>query len=118
MITFYTAIYSKDLENIKTDVEFPENGLSPAEQIAWIDEHIHDNISVKTFSPYIMNELNVLILQHKLTKSDIDAYTIYEGRKQSLIATNTKTNQIVVDTYDLSEPMTYMMQRYQALKSE
>jgi len=65
MLKIYTSNNSKGLENIKATYEFPENGLSPWEQIDWMNERLpefkgENEIPIETklnFASGILTEL-------------------------------------------------------------
>lgn len=107
-------ILCKDNKNV---LRYPENGNSPWEQIEDITSIINnkEEIHIVTFSPYIMNYLNILIKRNLLSTENIQANYVYiennELKYRSLIGKNEK-NETVVDTYDLSEPMAVMYSEY------
>lgn len=110
-------ILCKDNKNV---LIYPENGISPWEQIEYITSIINnkEEIHIVTFSPYIMNYLNILIKRNLLSPENIQANYVYiennELKYRSLIGKNEK-NETVVDTYDLSEPMAAMAAMYEEL---
>ena len=107
-------ILCKDNKNV---LIYPENGISPWEQIEYITSIINnkEEIHIVTFSPYIMNYLNILIKRNLLSPENIQTNYVYiennELKYRSLIGKNEK-NETVVDTYDLSEPMAAMYEEY------
>lgn len=115
----YTSEKSEDLRNYKLDnvLSYPEIDLSPWEQIEWINEHYNDDINVKTFSPYILNALNVIILKHNLTEKDIEVYSVYDGELFNLIC-HDGDKQMLVDTRELSDPISYIYEEYIELKEK
>ena len=123
MVSFYILESSKFIDkfteylNIKYTnpniIKYPENGLSPWEQIDWINKHHIEDAHIITYSPYIMNYLNVLINKGALNKTNLSAYWVHRlDIIQPLLGENEK-GKLVVDTFSLSEPMYYI---YQELK--
>ena len=78
MLTVYTSSEAKALENIKVDYEFPENNISPWEQLEWMNAHLEEfkkeTVSIKTFSPYILNYLNLILMRGDLDYSRLDVF--------------------------------------------
>lgn len=79
----------------------------------------HMRIIMATHSPYILNYLNVLLLQHAEGRAHIDAadmvvYRIYDGSAQNLMNEDDKGNTIV-DTYDLTEMMSVIYHEFNEL---
>lgn len=115
----YTSEKSEDLKKIYIGnyIPYPEKDLSPLEQIEWINEHYMDDDNVKTFSPYILNALNLIILKHNLTEKDIEVYSVYNGELFSLICYD-GDGQMLVDTTELSDPISYIYKEYNELKEK
>jgi hypothetical protein len=96
------------------DFLYPEHTLGPYEQMKMIDEHIEtfksSNITMLTMSPYILNYLNVKFASKDLEDNDIDIFFIdnESDNKWSLKAKDENGN-LIVDTYDFSEPMNQML---------
>ena len=109
MLTIYTSLnYSalKPYEEV-ADFLYPEHTLGPYEQMKMIDEHIEafksNNVTMLTMSPYILNYLNV-----KFASIDIFYVDNESDSKRSLKAKDENDN-LIVDTYDVSEPMSYIL---------
>lgn len=125
MLKIYTSNESRGLVNIQADYEFPENGLSPWEQIAWMDVHIEEfkekDVVVKTFSPYIMNHLNLLLARGDLNYETLEAYEMVcmEDEEMSIEEYSLKIlndGVELIDTVSLSEPISYIYDEYNKLR--
>lgn len=116
MLTIYTSLdYSalKPYEEV-TDFLYPEHTLGPYEQMKMIDENIEtfksSDVTMLTMSPYILNYLNVKFASKDLEENDIDIFYVDDesDSKWSLKAKDENDN-LIVDTYDSSEPMSYIL---------
>lgn len=121
MISIYTATHSEYLKDIVVNVEYPENGLSPREQIAWLEDHYKDDISIKTFSPYILNYMNVILRREKVrTKTGSRLYhgpDEYNSKSDYLPIDVVMDDGIVaIDTYDFAEVMSDIHDLYRQAK--
>lgn len=106
-------------------VEEPEENLYPYSQISLIETMMqccqngrgHEMV-VTTHSPYVINYLNVLLRssQHHvvLTPDELGVWAVSDGGVLSLKATDAETGEVVIDTYDLTEPMESIFREYQA----
>lgn len=106
-------------------VEEPEENLYPYSQISLIEMMMqccqngrgHEMV-VTTHSPYVINYLNVLLRssQHHvvLTPDELGVWAVSDGGVLSLKATDAETGEVVIDTYDLTEPMESIFREYQA----
>ena len=125
MLTIYTGNHYNAVKDITADYTFPENGISPWEQLTWVDEHLVEfkerNVTVVTFSPYIMNYMNLLIIRKDLTDGDINAFERYldkddetkEVNEFDLKIYNGKTNEFTcIDTRCLSDTISYIYMLY------
>lgn len=129
MLKVITADIAFTLKYKSADFKFPENGLSPYEQINWLNELVskHDfykeDISIITFSPYILNYLNILIVKNLLNESNFSVMYFYsddnemEEYENSLLAKDENGN-LIVDTFDFSEPFMEMHKTYNMLISK
>ena len=138
-------IYMQDsLKHFRPDMEFsdmprvvhmhieePELSLFPDAQCDMIEQLVKtvrnpaDDHSVEltmaTHSPYIVNFLNVL-LRHPaeypaaLRGEEMGVYRLYDGELQNLMSL-TRDNKWIVDTRDLSETMTGILDQYRHLNS-
>lgn len=121
MISIYTATHSDYLKDVVVNVEYPENGLSPREQIAWLEDHYKDDISIKTFSPYILNYMNVILRREKIrTKTGSRLYygpSEYDSSREYLPIDSIMDDGIIaIDTYDFAEVMSDIHDLYQQAK--
>lgn len=109
-------------------MEEPEISLYPSTQRTLIDGIIsscnspHDytmSIMVATHSPYIINHLNVLLRRKEpapcIHAEDLSVYHVVEGKLQDLMLQDMDTNEWVVDSTELSEPMENIFNEYEAL---
>ena len=116
MLTIFTSLNYSVLKPYEEDADFlyPEHTLGPYEQMKMIDEHIEtfksSNITMLTMSPYILNYFNVKFASKDLEDNDIDIFFIdnESDNKWSLKAKDENGN-LIVDTYDFSEPMNQML---------
>lgn len=128
MLTIYTSNESRGLVNIQADYEFPENRLAPFEQIAWVDAHMEEfkekDVVVKTFSPYILNYMNLLLARIDLTYETLDVYEMWcreDDEEMSVEKCNLKILNDgieLIDTTILSEPITYIYDEYNRLRPD
>ena len=109
-------------------VEEPESNLYPTNQLKLMDvvldyiKRKRSTLTVTTHSPYIINYLNVLIrrnykeMNNGLSPEEVSAYYVTEeGGATNLMAIDNDSNQMVVNTFDLSEPMNDIYSEYVAL---
>ena len=111
-------------------VEEPELSLFPNAQCRMIDELVYAashastdrsmNMIIATHSPYILNYLNVILLQKSEARAHVEhhemaVYRIYEGTAQNLVMQNA-SGDYLVDAFDLAEEMSRIYNEYQALK--
>ena len=98
-------------ENNITVTDFcPEDGKSPWEQIDYIKDNCKKDLVIFTYSPYIINMLNLLIKQDGLTGDDLEAYEIFENTTMDLIINTEKG--FLVDARSLSDPISWIYQEY------
>ncbi|MBO8455258.1 MAG: AAA family ATPase [Bacteroidetes bacterium] len=128
---FHPNVELADMQKyVHMHIEEPEVSADPATQIEIIDSlakqcfiNNRDDRSlsfiVATHSPYIINELNVLIHSYsKLTDAasinpqNIDVYKVIDGHIESLIAKDNLSNETIVNAIDMSETMDNIYQRY------
>lgn len=118
MISIYTATHSDYLKDIVVDVEYHENGLSPREQIVWLEEHYKYDISIKTFSPYILNYMNVILRREKIrTKTGSRLYygpDEHNSNSKYMSLDGVMDDGIIaINTYEFAEVMTEVRDLYQ-----
>lgn len=118
-------------------VEEPELSLYPDAQLGLVDtlvkEAFHNKradrelgLMMATHSPYIINQLNVLLRAglHRelypdvpfLRAEDVAVYKLADGMLQLLNATDTRSGEMVINTIDLSEPMNRIYENYMRAK--
>ncbi|MBR1835497.1 MAG: AAA family ATPase [Bacteroidales bacterium] len=113
-------------------VEEPELSLFPDNQVGLIDYMVdrcflsktgdYDiTLMLSTHSPYIVNYLNVLLHRPKtavhLDKDQLGVYRVYNGTIQNLMLHEDNSDDIAVDTRDLSETMQTIYNEYVELAS-
>ncbi|MCQ2336007.1 MAG: ATP-binding protein [Paludibacteraceae bacterium] len=110
-------------------IEEPEENLYPYSQIALVEllvkccqtERKHEMV-VTTHSPYVINYLNVLLRgSHggvKIMPNDINVWAVSDGGVLSLNVQDAKTGEMLIDTYDLTEPMEAIFNEYKRGENE
>jgi hypothetical protein len=124
MLTVYTSSEAKALENIKVDYEFPENSISPCEQLEWMDAHLEEfkkeTVSIKTFSPYILNYLNLILIRGDLDYSSLDVFDVHfddENGKVEMFDLKIQNEGVqLIDTTLLSDPISHIYDEYNKIK--
>ena len=124
MLTVYTSSEAKALENIKVDYEFPENNISPWEQLEWMDAHLdefkNETVSIKTFSPYILNYLNLILVRGDLDYSNLDVFDVHfddETGKVEMFDLKIQNDGVqLIDTMLLSDPISHIYAEYNKIK--
>ena len=124
MLTVYTSSEAKALENIKVDYEFPENSISPWEQLEWMDAHLEEfkkeTVSIKTFSPYILNYLNLILIRGDLDYSSLDVFDVHfddENGKVEMFDLKIQNEGVqLIDTTLLSDPISHIYDEYNKIK--
>lgn len=109
-------------------VEEPECNLYPTNQLRLMDvlldyiKRKRSTLTITTHSPYIINYLNVLIrrsyrgMDNGLSPEEVSAYYVTEdGGATDLMAVDNDSQEWLVDTFDLSEPMNGIYSEYVAL---
>lgn len=109
-------------------IEEPECNLFPENQLRLMDvilQYIHRttcSLTITTHSPYVINYLNLLVRRYYRGKDGInpDLLTAYyvseDGGVLDLMSIDNKTNEVVVNTIDLSETMANIFSEYSSLK--
>lgn len=124
MLTVYTSDETKALENIKADYEFPENGISAWEQLEWMDAHLDEfqngTVSIKTFSPYILNHLNLMLVRGDVDYSSLDVFdAVLDDESGEVELCDLKVlneNVYLIDTRILSNPISHIYNQYNKIK--
>ena len=116
MLTIYTSLNYSVLKPYEEDADFlyPEHTLGPYEQMKMIDEHIEtfksSNFTMLTMSPYILNYFNVKFVSKDLKDNDIDIFFVdNESNSKWSLKTKDENGNLIVDTYDFSEPMNQIL---------
>ena len=98
--------------------------MSPCEQFEWFDRHLKqfqtEDVSITTFSPYIMNYLNLKLIKGELTKDMIQVIERFYDNETNEIYDNDLVimNADLVDTTSLSEPISYIYDEYNKIKEK
>ena len=124
MLRIYTGNSYKVVEGIP-DVTymFPENSKSAWDQIEWVDSHLEEfktqDVTIVTFSPYIMNYMNLLIAKDIIDFDNIEVeeYDEYISDDNdvshfSIKITDDKQLKKMIDTRSLSDPITWIYSEY------
>lgn len=122
MLTIHTGDKYSILNEIETTHSFPEATMSPWEQIQWFDENLsnfkEEEVSIKTFSPYILNYLNLKLISGELAPEDIEVSSHYydeetdETHVFGLKMYDPENNRYLIDASMLSDPMSWMYNKY------
>lgn len=122
-------------KQIHLHIEEPELSLYPDAQCKLINfvveqsfiSNVKDReitMTIATHSPYIINQLNVLLRAHQKGKlfdnaaidpAKLAVYRLYEGKLQDLVSVDETTKEKVVNTYDLSETINDIYNYYENL---
>ena len=129
MLTVYTSNNSLGFCHVIATYEFPENGKDPWEQMTFVDEVVdymhkmgdnHD-ASITTFSPYILNYLNLLLMRGDLNANELkviechfDAENYGDITEHDLMILS--EGRQIVDTRILSDPISWIYEEYNKLK--
>ena len=123
---------------IHIHLEEPELSLDPNSQRELINTMVrqvfHDyakdrtiHLMLATHSPYIVNQINVLIKASyskkdlpfpALKPEDVEVYVVHEGAIHSLMAIDNPSGQTVVNTLRFAEPMDEIYNEYQSIETE
>lgn len=125
------------LETHRTNfvIEEPELNLYPTTQrdllnfiVACCNGRRKHVLTITTHSPYIINQLNVLLRASytemgrkaypSIKPEDISAFKVTDGGLMDLMATDEDTEQLVINTLDLSEIMEEIYNDYESLSEE
>ena len=139
LMKFLPTIEFGDMRKyVHIHIEEPELSLYPEAQRRLLNEVVQEviepragdsrklSVMIATHSPYILNQLNVLLetgYAHPdntpnpaLSERDVAAYFLDNGRLTTLLATDDETGHTLVDTYHLSETMEAISNDYFALR--
>lgn len=112
----YTGSSTKDVLKVKgIDVMFPENSKSPYEQIEWVKANWMKDITILTFSPYILNYLNVLIAKDYMSRDNLAVFYVGEGDDYLDLLCQDDKGRLIVDTRHLSDPISEIYKEYNDL---
>lgn len=103
---------------ITLDAICPENNKSPWEQIDYIKDIYDKDTKIFTYSPYIMNMLNLLIRVNDLTKDDLVVYDILSGDLtvcDLAVPMPEDNDKFIIDTRDMSDPISWIYKEYSKL---
>lgn len=108
---------------------FPEHFRSPWEQIDWFNRYLEkfkkDNTTILTYSPYILNLLNLLIAKGEIDFDNLEVTEYYYDKmsddvtKYNLKVTDKEKGTKLIDARSLSTPISYIYNEYNKItKSE
>ena len=118
MLRIYTGNVYKSISTLDVDYFLPERDMSPWEQLEWFDRNLKqfqtEDVSITTFSPYIINYLNLKLIKGELTKDMIQVIERFYDNETNEIYDNDLVimNADLVDTTSLSEPISYIYDEY------
>lgn len=129
MIRIFTGNCYKAIVDVKADCEFPEHLKSPWEQINWINTYLEDfkknGVSILTYSPYILNYLNLLIARGEIDFDNLEVIEYYYDKvndfdvtKINLKISDKEKGIKMIDTRGLSEPISYIYNEYNKIKNK
>ena len=124
MLRIYTGNIYKSISTLDVDYFLPERDMSPWEQLEWFDRHLKqfqtEDVSITTFSPYILNYLNLKLIKGELTKDMIQVIERFYDDETNEIYDNDLVivNADLVDTTSLSEPISYIYDEYNKIKEK
>ena len=112
MLKIYTSENSYEaIKSLDTTYAYPEEKRSPYEQINWLNNHLKEfqtkDVSIKTFSPYILNYINLLLARGDLNFDNIEVFEYYYDEDTGFIDfTSLKiVGHNMIDTRLLSDPI-------------
>jgi hypothetical protein len=124
MLRIYTGNTYKSISTLDVDYFLPERDMSPWEQLEWFDMHLKqfqtEDVSITTFSPYILNYLNLKLIKGELTKDMIQVIERFYDEETNEIYDNDLVivNADLVDATSLSEPISYIYDEYNKIKEK
>ncbi len=124
MLNIITSNSYKTISDLKADYSFPENDKSPWEQLEWFDNHIkefnEEDLTIKTFSPYIINYLNLKLIKKELDfdKLNVKDY-FYDDDTHETFKFDLKISEVqLIDTRNFSDPIAQMYEEFNKIKKE
>lgn len=125
MLKIYTGnIYSHKLASLDTTYAWPEEKRGPSEQFEWFDIHLDEfntkDVSIKTFSPYLLNYLNLVLKEGKLDFDKLEVINIYfdESTDEYYNEDLKILNYNMVDTRSMSEPISWIYEEYNKITNK
>lgn len=131
---FDSSIDPSQMQNhVHIHIEEPELSLDPSSQRlllgSMVHQALHDvaddrklGLMIATHSPYIVNQLNVLLKASYyeeaksnypfVSEDQIAVYSVGNGTTSPLMARDNSSGQAVINTLDLSDPMAQIYQQY------
>ncbi len=122
--TSYRAIQSAE-ECLLAKYQFPEKYKSPYEQIEWLKKIVKEvkvansDVSIATFSPYILNYISVLLAKGDINAEEIDVveFSINEEDGEDVLDEHSlkmqdENGNWIVDTFSFSEPMNLILNEW------
>jgi len=86
--------------------------------LEWFDRHLkqfqNEDVSITTFSPYIINYINLKLIKGELTKDIIQVIERFYDDETNEIYDNDLVimNANLIDTRSFSEPISYIYDEY------
>jgi hypothetical protein len=129
MLRIYTGErYSHKLASIDATYCWPEEKRGGYEQLEWFDKHLEEfqtkDISIKTFSPYILNYLNLIIAEGKIVFNDIEVTGYFsinddaEDEDEHYFSQDLKISESkLIDTRFAAEPISDIYEKYYKIKN-
>lgn len=119
MLTIYTGnIYSDKLASLDATYAWPEEKRGPYEQFEWFDKHLEEfntkDVSMKTFSPYLLNYINLVLKERKLNFDKLEVINIYFDKSTDEYYNEDLKilNYNMIDTRCMSEPISWIYEKY------
>lgn len=122
MLTVYTANEYGLLRLTRTTYSWPEEKRSPQEQINWIKiriKNLKGNESIKTFSPYILNYLNLALEKGDIKPEDLEVIEVIrcdDNVEEVSLKVKDDKGRCMIDTRSLSDPISEIYQEFNNLR--
>lgn len=123
MLKIYTSGNSYEaIKSLDTTYAYPEEKRSPYEQINWLNNHLKEfqtkDVSIKTFSPYILNYINLLLARGDLNFDNIEVFEYYYEEPGFIDFTSLKIEgHNMIDTRFLSDPISEIYCEFNKIKN-